>query len=260
MDRFAGKGVVVTGASSGIGRATALAFAREGAQVFATGRNEDRLASVAHESSEGRIHVGRYDVALPTVAKQMISDAIQRLRRVDVLVNNAGIAIMEGILEITETTWHETMNTNLTGAFFASQEAAKHMVNNGGGSIINVASIDAFVAESPQAHYNVSKAGLVLMTQSFAHELGHLGLRCNAIAPGLTMTPMVEEDLEEDGFRRDYTSRIPLRRLSRPEEQAAVILFLASDEASFVNGETIVVDGGHLKGSWYFSHMAPPAH
>jgi NAD(P)-dependent dehydrogenase (short-subunit alcohol dehydrogenase family) len=131
-------------------------------------------------------------------------------------------------------------------------------MEHGGGSIVNVASTDAFVAESPLAHYNASKAGVVLLTQSFAHELGHLGIRTNCVAPGLTDTPMLEDDLDSDDFRRGYLGRIPLRRVATAEEQARVILFLASQDASYVNGETIVVDGGQLKGSWYFPDMAPP--
>jgi NAD(P)-dependent dehydrogenase (short-subunit alcohol dehydrogenase family) len=258
MNRFSGKGVVVTGATSGIGRATALAFLREGAHVFASGRNEERLASLRSDNPDGVLELGRYDLARPGEAKQLVEQAIERLGRVHVLVNNAGVALMESVLDITQHSWQNTIDTNLTAAFFASQAAARHMVEHGGGAIVNVASIDAMVAESPQAHYNASKAGVVSMTQSFAHELGHLGVRCNAVAPGLTHTAMVHEELADAAFRRDYFARIPLRRVGNPEEQAAVILFLASEEASFVNGATIVADGGQLAGSWYFSHMAPP--
>jgi NAD(P)-dependent dehydrogenase (short-subunit alcohol dehydrogenase family) len=259
MSRFEGKKAIVTGGSSGIGRATALALVDEGAHVVAVGRDEVKLAGVRTEASEPeRLDVAVADVSLPGQARQMIATAAERLGGVDVLVNGAGIAYLESLFDITEETWDRTLATNLTGPFWAGREAARLMMDSGGGAIVNVASIDAIVAESPLAHYNASKAGLILLTQSFAHELGHMGIRCNAVAPGLTDTPMLEDDLESDEFRRGYLRRIPLRRVASPEEQARVILFLASDDASYVNGETIVVDGGQLKGSWYFPEMAPP--
>jgi NAD(P)-dependent dehydrogenase (short-subunit alcohol dehydrogenase family) len=260
VDRFKGKRAIVTGGSSGIGRATALAMVQEGADVVAVGRDEAKLDAVRSAASDpDRLDVLVADVSVPDQARGMVATAAERLGGVDCLVNNAGIAYLESLFDITEETWDKTLATNLTAPFWAGREAARLMVDSGaGGAIVNVASTDAIVAESPLAHYNASKAGLVLLTQSFAHELGHLGIRCNAVAPGLTDTPMLEDDLESEEFRRAYVRRIPLRRVAMPEEQARVILFLASDDASYVNGETIVVDGGQLKGSWYFPDMAPP--
>ncbi len=132
------------------------------------------------------------------------------------------------------------------------------MVEAGGGAIVNVASIDAFSAESPLVHYNVSKAGLVMMARSFAVELGHLGVRCNCVAPGLTATPMLGDDLDRPELLRESLRRIPMRRVAEPEEPARVVLFLASEEASYVNGETVVVDGGQLAGFWYDPADEPP--
>jgi len=136
------------------------------------------------------------------------------------------------------------------------------MVAAGGGAIVNVASTDAFVHDAPFVHYSVSKAGLVMMTRAFAYELGHLGVRCNAVAPGATLTPMTEEALATGGddadALREGIRRIPLRRFARPDEQAAVVLFLASDEASYVNGATLLADGGMLQGYWYAPHREPP--
>jgi NAD(P)-dependent dehydrogenase (short-subunit alcohol dehydrogenase family) len=131
------------------------------------------------------------------------------------------------------------------------------MVDHGGGSIVNVASIDAFVAESPSAHYMASKAGLVLLTKSIAFELGHLGVRCNAICPGFTKTEMTAGDLTPE-FWGAYMRRIPMRRPAEASEQAAVVLFLASEDASYINGEAIIVDGGQLSGFWYYDDDAPP--
>jgi NAD(P)-dependent dehydrogenase (short-subunit alcohol dehydrogenase family) len=255
--RFSGKTVIVTGGSSGIGRATVLAFAAEGAHVLAAGRNVERLAAVARDAAPGTVDTRVVDIGIPDAARGLIRDAAAQYGRIHVLVNNAGIAFADRILDMPEQNWHLTLATNLSAAFFASQEAARHMVACGGGAIVNVASIDALMGESPQAHYNVSKAGLVMLTESFAHELGHLGVRCNAVAPGMTVTPMVPE-VDNPAFRAEYLKQIPMRRFGRPEEQAAAILFLASDEASFVNGATIVVDGGQRTATWYDLAYAPP--
>jgi NAD(P)-dependent dehydrogenase (short-subunit alcohol dehydrogenase family) len=131
------------------------------------------------------------------------------------------------------------------------------MVEHGGGSIVNIASIDSFVVEAPSVHYMVSKAGLAHLTRVIAFELGHLGIRCNAVCPGLTKTPMVTEGWTPE-FWSSYMRRIPMRRPAEPAEQAHVVLFLCSAEASFVIGETIVVDGGQLKGFWYSPGDEPP--
>lgn len=259
MGRFERKNAVVTGGSSGIGRATVHALLDEGARVVAVGRSRDKLADVASEASDpDRVHAIVADVSIRADCLRLVDEALAWLGSIDVLVNCAGIAYLESLFEITDKTWGETIATNLSGPFWTSQIAARHMVDGGrGGAIVNVASTDAFVAESPSAHYNASKAGLVMLTQSFAHELGHLGVRVNAVAPGLTDTPMLEDDLDSAEFRRGYYRRIPLQRPASPEEQARVILFLASEDATYVNGETIVVDGGQLKGSWYYPEMAP---
>jgi NAD(P)-dependent dehydrogenase (short-subunit alcohol dehydrogenase family) len=257
MQRFTGKRVLVTGASSGIGRAIALAFAREGARVAAVARSTERLAGVVAEAPAGLVEPISADVREPEQARGMVAEGIERLGGLDALVNNAGVAYMEPVLEITEATWRDTMASNLDGPFFAAQAAARHMVENGGGSIVNIASIDAFIAESPFAHYSASKAGLAHLTRCLAFELGHLGVRTNAVCPGHTATPMVESDWTPS-FYEAYMQRIPLRRPARPEEQAAVVLFLCSEEASYVNGESIVVDGGQLKGFWYSPELDPP--
>jgi NAD(P)-dependent dehydrogenase (short-subunit alcohol dehydrogenase family) len=131
------------------------------------------------------------------------------------------------------------------------------MVTRRRGAIVNVASIDAFVPEAPLLAYNVSKAGLVALTRTFALELGHLGVRVNAVAPGETLTAMTEDDLADETFRRSYLAGVPAQRAASPEEVAAPILFLASDEASYVNGSTLVVDGGTIAGSWYYPSQRP---
>lgn len=258
MGRFQDRNALVTGGSSGIGRATVLAFAHEGAHVVAAARDARRLASVQSEAPPGAVETVALDVRDLPAVRATVREVTSRLGRLHVLVNCAGIAYGEPVLDISEQSWDDTLATNLTGAFFASQEAARHMVEAGGGVIVNVSSIDAFVSESPELQYCVSKAGMLMMTRCMAYELGHLGVRCNAVAPGLTRTPMLGRDLEIAEIYRENIRRIPLRRPAAPEEQAAVVLFLASDESSYVNGETVVVDGGLIQGFWYDPRMEPP--
>lgn len=258
MGRFEDRNALVTGGSSGIGRAVVLAFAHEGAHVVAAARDAGRLASVQSEAPPGAVETVVLDVRDVHAVRRTLREVTSRLARLHVLVNCAGIAYGEPVLDISEQSWDDTLATNLTGAFFASQEAARHMVEVGGGVIVNVSSIDAFVSESPELQYCVSKAGMLMMTRCMAYELGHLGVRCNAVAPGLTRTPMLGGDLEIAEVYRENMRRIPLRRPADPEEQAAVVLFLASDEASYVNGETVVVDGGLIRGFWYDPRTEPP--
>ncbi len=252
--RFAGRHVLVTGATSGIGRATAAAFAREGAHVVALGRRSSRLEVLAREAPAGSIEPVVLDMRDRTALRSLIGRVASR--GLDVLVNNAGVAFVEPILEVSDEHWDDTLETNLTAVFVASQEAGRHMVAAGRGVIVNVASVDAFVAESPFGAYCPSKAGVVLLTKMLAFELGPFGIRCNALCPGMTVTEMTEPDLDDE-FETAYLPRIPLGRFSRAEEQAEPVLFLASDAASYVNGATLEVDGGQLSGFWYAPRYAP---
>jgi NAD(P)-dependent dehydrogenase (short-subunit alcohol dehydrogenase family) len=262
VQRFEGRNVIVTGASSGIGWAIAHAFVNEGATVFAAARRGALLDEMrAASSAPARVHTAVVDVGVPEQARGMVNEAIAVLGRVHVLVNNAAIMPYGPVLEMEEKTWRDTLAVNLDGPFFASQTAARHMIEQGGGVIINIASANAFRVESPAANYNTSKAALVMMTRCFAHELGHLGVRACCVAPGQTVTPEAAAELTTEEYHREfveYCSRVPMRRPAQASEQAAVVLFLASDDASYVNGETIVVDGGELTGEWLDSADNPP--
>lgn len=258
MARFDDRNVLVTGGSSGIGGATVLAFVEEGATVVACGRDEGRLASVREAAADpARVMVRTGDFRTPSEGGRLVRQAVEQLGRLHVLVNNAGIAKAEPILDITEESWDETVAVNLSAAFLAAREAARHMVEAGGGAIVNVASIDGVVGEQPQVDYNATKAAVISLTRSFAVELGHRGVRTTCVAPGMTETPMIAEEIGDPGFTREYLRRIPLGRYATPEEIAGVILFLASDDASYVNGETVVVDGGQLAGFWYDPREEP---
>ena len=257
--RFAGKNVVVTGASSGIGRAVAQGFAAEGAWVLAVGRDRERLEEVQRGVTDpSMVEVSVADMRIPDEARRVVREAIEATGRLHVIANCAGIAREDTFLEMTEETWTDTMSTNVEGAVWAGQEAARHMAAEGGGCIINITSVDAFSVESPQVHYNASKAALQMVTRSMAHELAHLGIRVNAVAPGQTVTAMVEGDLEDAEFNQLYLRKIPMRRYALPDEQAKAVLFLASDDAGYITGETLVVDGGETLGSWYDPREDPP--
>jgi NAD(P)-dependent dehydrogenase (short-subunit alcohol dehydrogenase family) len=258
--RFEGRRVIVTGGARGIGRAIVEGFLRERASVYAVDRNADGLRALEVQAASEDLKTGVADLADVAQAQRMVDDGIEALGGLDVLVNNAGVMPDGPILDVSQGTFDSAFAVNARGPFFAMQRAARRMIDHGGGVFVNIASANAFRVESPEAPYNASKAALVMLTRSFAHELGHLGIRANCVAPGETITPeglssATEEDLRRE---REYLRRVPMRRPATPEEQAKVVLFLASDDASFVNGETIVVDGGELTGDWYDDDAGPP--
>ncbi len=250
--RFQGRGVVVTGGAQGIGHAIALAFADEGADVLIV----DLL-----ETGAGQTLVA--DLGDPDQAGGVIAQAVTRLGRVDVVVNCAGVQPDGPALGVTREEFDRAFAVNTRGPFILMQDAVRHFLNRGdgrGGSIVNIASANAIRNESPESVYNASKAALIALTTAFAHEFGHLGVRVNCVAPGETITPEAEGQMDQDDRAqlRDYLRRVPMRRPGTPAEQAAAVLFLASDEASFITGQTLVVDGGELSGDWYDSRDSPP--
>jgi len=246
---LSGKVAVVTGASRGIGRAIAELFAREGATVVICGRKAETLALAAAEMKDcaGRVYPLVCHVGRAADIRQLVDTTQGEFGKIDVLVNNAATNIaQEPVLQADEGKFDKMIEINLKSAFRLIQAVAPGMCQRGGGSIINIASIAGL---RPQFHgmlYSMTKAALIMMTQSYALELGPMGVRVNAIAPGLVQTVLSEYFWKDEGKMRQAIDGQPIKHLGQPREIAEVALLLASDRGSYLTGQTLVVDGGRL--------------
>jgi len=243
-----GKTVLVTGASRGIGRATAIACARQGADVAINYRADEASARSAVEEIEalGRRAVAfAADVADPAAAPAFIEAAVEGLGGVDVFVSNAGVCPFHAFLDMPLQTFERTMRVNLHGAYSMTQAAANRMRAQGrGGAIIAISSISALVGGEMQTHYAPTQAGVHSLMQSCAVALGRYGIRCNSVMPGAIATDMTEEIFSDPESGAEMARRIPLGRLGQPEDVAGCVVFLASDLARYVTGAAVLVDGG----------------
>jgi 3-oxoacyl-[acyl-carrier protein] reductase len=242
------KGVLVSGGSRGIGLAAVHRFLEEGCRVFFCGLKTVEVEQALRElSGLGPVQGMACDVSLPEEAARLVESAANWLGGIDILINNAGIAWQEAFVDIKPENWNRILAVNLGGMFLVAQAAARHMIGRGqGGAIVNMSSTNGLVGEALYAHYNASKGGVLTLTKTMAIELGQYGIRVNALCPGYILTPLTES-LDDPAFIAAYVrDKIPLHRVGKPENVAAAYAFLASDEAAFIHGTELVVDGGQL--------------
>jgi meso-butanediol dehydrogenase / (S,S)-butanediol dehydrogenase / diacetyl reductase len=243
-DRFTEKSAVVTGGASGIGLAIARRAVAEGGTVVAGDVNQDGLAALQAELGDAVVTV-RSDVTLEEDVAGLVESCADRFGSVDSVFNVAGASRPSLIRDMSEGDWDFTVDLCLKGVFFGVKHAARHMAAAGrGGAIVNVASLNSRVPMVFGAAYSAAKAGVVSLTQSAAIELGDLGIRINAVSPGLTATPLVDPMLAIPGAHEAFMERIPLRRPAQPDDIAAAALFLASTDAAYITGANLFVDGG----------------
>lgn len=247
--RLERKAALITGGSSGIGKQIAIAFAKEGASVVIAGRNVDKGKRVAEHYNLKFIQA---DVSMPDQAKHLIDTVYSMYGRLDILVNNAGVQYERTIEDTPPEDWDRVLNINLKSVYLCSKYAIPYMRSQGGGSIINMSSVDGFWAEPMLGAYCASKGGVIALTKSIALDFGRDQVRCNCICPGYIETEMLADYFraqEDPEASRDKVAREhPLRRLGRPEDVASMAVWLASDESSFTSGQSFVTDGGLTSG------------
>jgi 3-oxoacyl-[acyl-carrier protein] reductase len=243
MIDLSGRVAIVTGASRGIGRAIAEQLARQGAVVVAAARGEN-ARPVADEivAAKGRAEAVSLDVTEPGACEQLVANVLERHSRIDILVNNAGITRDQLLLRMKRDDWDAVLATNLTAAFALSQAVLKPMIRQRGGRIIAISSVVGQSGNAGQSNYAASKAGLIGFTKAVALEVASRGITANVVAPGMIETDMTRALTEQ--AREEWASKIPLRRLGTPADIASAVCFLASDEASYITGHVLAVNGG----------------
>ena len=241
--RFSAKIVIVTGAGSGIGAATAERFSAEGASVMLVGRTLTAIQAIASKLPPDRTVVHCADVSKADEVEAMVRAAVDRFGGLDVLVNNAGVYEGGKAMEISDDAWRKVMSIDVDGVFYGCRAAIPHLEKRRG-SIVNVASVSGTGGDWGSSPYNAAKGAVVNYTRSLALDLGKLGIRVNAVCPSLTRSKMTDGIMGNEDIKAKFLERIPLGRICEAAEVAAVIAFLASEDASFVNGAMIAVDGG----------------
>lgn len=237
------KVVIITGAGSGIGRATAIRFAKDGFNVVLNGRTKSKLEEVANTIGEKHSLIVEGDVSKEKDVKNIIESTITTFGRIDVLVNNAGIFNGGTIGELSLEDWNQQLSINVTGPFMMIKTALPHL-EKVTGCIVNLSSVSGLGGDWGSFAYNTSKGAITLFTQALSLDFASKGIRINAVAPSLTDTELTEDMMKDDELMKKFKNRIPMGRAAQPEEVASVIAFLASDDARFVTGSILPVDGG----------------
>jgi meso-butanediol dehydrogenase/(S,S)-butanediol dehydrogenase/diacetyl reductase len=239
------KRVLITGGAGGIGTATAARFLEEGAHVVVLDLDDGSLNRIRAELPALRATI-RADVTDPDDLARAFGELDELAGGLDILINNAGISIRHGFVDITPQEWRQVIDINLNGVFFVAQQAARRMLAGKGGIILNMGSTNGLMGYPYYADYNASKAGVIELTRSMALELAPT-VRVNAVCPGWILTPMQKAEYTSE-MRRAFAAKLPLNRLGRPEDVAALFAFLASDDATFITGQCFVIDGGEIAG------------
>jgi 3-oxoacyl-[acyl-carrier protein] reductase len=243
-----GRVALITGASQGIGRACALSLAQAGATVAVAARNQDKLNELVREveGSSGKAAAFALDVSDEEQIKSVVKAALAQFGKIDILVNNAGITRDQLVMRMKRADWDTVMNTNLTSAYLCTQQVMGSMLKQRWGRIINVTSVFGQTGQAGQANYASSKAGLIGLTMAIAREVGSRNITCNAVAPGFIETAMTSSLGDE--FKENAVKMIPLGRVGTPDDVANAVRFLASEEASYITGHVLNVNGGMLMG------------
>ncbi len=243
MTRFEGKVAIVTGGGSGIGEAIARRLLDEGASVVISGRSQKRLEETAQTLPNDRVLAKTADVAKREECDALVIAAVERFGRLDILVNAAGMNLVGKISDTSGEDWDACIGSDLTGVFYMTRAAIPHL-RESRGCIVNIGSVSSLGGGWSHAAYNAAKAGVANLTRSTACDLGRDGIRANLVAPGLTVTGMVDAIMKDEALLEKAWERIPLRRAGQPDEIAAAVAFLASDEALWITGAVLPVDGG----------------
>jgi 3-oxoacyl-[acyl-carrier protein] reductase len=245
---LSGRVALVTGASQGIGRACALRLAQAGASVAVAARNQDKLNEVVNEIAATGAKAASFviDVSDEEQIKTGCKAAIAHFGKIDILINNAGITRDQLVMRMKRADWDAVVNTNLTSAYLCIQQVIGSMLKQRWGRIINVTSVFGQMGQAGQANYASSKAGLIGLTMAMAREVGSRNITCNAVAPGFIETAMTS--VLGDNFKQDAMKMIPLGRIGTPEDVAGAVAFLSSDEASYITGHVLSINGGMLMG------------
>ena len=248
--KFEGRVALVTGASQGIGHACALALAREGASIAVAARNRQKLeelvAEIAAAGAKASAFVVVMDVSDEEQVKSGIKSALAQFGKIDILVNNAGITRDQLVMRMKRADWDAVLTTNLTSAYLCIQQVIGSMLKQRWGRIVNITSVFGQMGQAGQANYAASKAGLIGLTMAMAREVASRNITCNAVAPGFIETSMTAVLSEE--FKQSAVKNIPLGRVGSPEDVASAVCFLASEEASYITGHVLNVNGGMLMG------------